>query len=206
MIGDVARAQAQLPSDLADPDRTHTAFVERSPRQLEDTVCRARLSIVSKALVKALVMRGHQRTNTAVFVPDRIDFAQLYDLLCEVMLQDLENAWLLRDYVGVMLALPSLRAFHDRLQRARESRVDALVSRLVAARLLERRRAERALPQLRIQLLTQVMFWLPSALCTAPDRDPALALNAHVRAALALFIPLCTVTGRRGLEAVLRDR
>jgi len=157
-----------------------------------------------EALVTALVELGHRQNNAAVAMPDRIDFAQLDAILRDIMRRDLENAWLMRDYVGLMLAFPPLREIHDRMQRARESRVDATVTRLVAARLLDRRRAERALPQLRIQLLTQVMFWLPAALCAAPDRDPAARLDAHVKAALALFLPHCTVTGRRGLEAVLR--
>lgn len=158
-----------------------------------------------EALVTAMVELGHRRNNAAVATPDRIDFAQLDAIFRDIMRRDLENAWLLRDYVGLMLAFPSLREIHDRMQRARESRVDAIVARLVAARLLDRRRAERALPQLRIQLLTQVMFWLPAALCAAPDRDPAARLDAHVKAALALFLPHCTIAGRRELDAVLRQ-
>jgi AcrR family transcriptional regulator len=157
-----------------------------------------------EALVTALVEHGHRENNAAVAAPDRLDFAQLDAIIRDIMRRDLENAWLVRDYVGLVLAFPALRAIHDRLQRAREARVDAVVTRLVAARLLDRRRAERALPQLRIQVLTQIMFWLPSALCTAPDRDPASRLDAHAKAALALFLPHCTITGRRALDALLR--
>jgi AcrR family transcriptional regulator len=152
-----------------------------------------------EALVTALVELGHRRNNAAVATPDHIDFTQLDTILRDIMRRDLENAWLLRDYVGLMLAFPPLREIHVRLQRARESRVDAVVTRLITARLLDRRRAERALPQLRLQLLTQIMFWLPAALCAAPDRDPAVRLDAHVKAALALFLPHCTIAGRRGL-------
>jgi AcrR family transcriptional regulator len=157
-----------------------------------------------EALITALVERVHRQNNAAVTTPDRLDFTQLDAILRGIMRRDLENAWLLRDYVGLMLAFPPLREIHDRMQPVRESRVDAIVARLVAARLLDRRRAERALPQLRIQLLTQIMFWLPAALCAAPDRDPAARLDAHLKAALAVFLPHCTITGRRGLDAVLR--
>jgi len=158
------------------------------------------------ALVTALVELCHRQNNLAVAVATAapLDFAQLDTILRAIMQRDLENAWLARDYVGLMLTFPALREIHDRLQRARAARVDAIVGRLVAARLLDRRRAERALPQLRLQLLTQVMFWLPAALCAAPDRDPAAQLDAHVQAALALFLPHCTITGRRRLDEVLR--
>jgi AcrR family transcriptional regulator len=159
-----------------------------------------------EALVTALVELGHRHNNAAVAAPDRLDFAQLDAILRDIMRRDLENAWLMRDYVGLLFAFPPLREIHHRMQRARESRVDAIVTRLVAGRLLDRRRVERALPQLRIQLVTQVMFWLPAALCAAPDRDPAARLDAHAKAALAVFLPHCTIAGRRGLEAVLHGR
>lgn len=157
-----------------------------------------------EALVTALVELAHRHNNAAVATPEQLDFPQVATILREIMRRDVENAWLLRDYVGLVLSFPSLREIHDRLQRAREARVDTVVSRLVAARQLDRRRAERALPVLRVQLLTQVMFWLPSASCTAIDRDPAARLEVHLKAALALFLPYCTDDGRRALEVLLR--
>jgi hypothetical protein len=81
---------------------------------------------------------------------------------------------------------------------------DTVVARLISAGLLDRRRTARALPELRRQLLTQVFFWLPAAIITEPDRDPAAYLDAHARAALALFRAYCTPTGQRRLEALLK--
>jgi hypothetical protein len=63
--------------------------------------------------------------------------------------------------------------------------------------------SKKALPQLRQQILTQVFFWLPAAFVAAPDRDAAESLDAHARAALALFWPYCTPAGRRQLKALL---
>ena len=157
-----------------------------------------------EALVAALIERGHRENNTALGAPEVTDFAQLAAALRAIMQRDLDHAWLMRDYVGIVLAYPSLREAHERMQRVREARVAGIVTRLVQARLLDRRRAEAALPRLRIQLLTQVMFWLPAALCAAPDGDPAAHLDAHVAAALALFLPHCTLVGRRSLETILR--
>jgi len=91
------------------------------------------------------------------------------------------------------------------MQRERERRVDRIVDRLAAARLLDRRLAEQTLPTLRRQLLTQVFFWLPAAIVAAPDRDPAESLDDHARAARAPFLPCCTPAGRRQLESILGD-
>jgi Bacterial transcriptional repressor len=99
--------------------------------------------------------------------------------------------------------MPALRPLHEQTQRAREARVDTVLARLIAAGLLDRKRTKQALPQLRQQILTQVFFWLPAAFVAAPDRDAAESLDAHARAALALFWPYCTPAGRRQLKALL---
>lgn len=157
-----------------------------------------------EALVAALIEEAHAQNNALAAAPVvPLDFAKVEAMIRSIMHRDLENRWLLRDYVGLLVALPTLQRLHERMQRAREGRVDAVVARLVAAGLLERTRTERALPQLRRQVFTQVFFWLPAAIVSAPDRDPAESLDAHARAALALFLAYCTPVGRRQLEALL---
>jgi hypothetical protein len=69
--------------------------------------------------------------------------------------------------------------------------------------LLDAKRVEPALPRLRQQVLTQVFFWLSAATLADPDGDPADSLDAHARAAIALFLPYCSAKGRRVLEALL---
>jgi AcrR family transcriptional regulator len=156
-------------------------------------------------LVSALIEEGHGQNNAAVAAPaGPLDFAGLDAILRAIMRRDLENQWLMRDYVGLLVAMPALRPGHDRMQRAREARVDGIAGRLVKAGLLEPRSTEAALPLLRRQLLTQVMFWVPAAVAAAPDRDPARSLDLHARAALALFLPYCTPAGRKQLEPLLR--
>jgi hypothetical protein len=107
-----------------------------------------------------------------------LDFAGLDAIVRAIMRRDLENQWL--------------------------TRVDGIAGRLVTAGLLEPRSTEAALPLLRRQFLTQVMFWVPAAVAAAPDRDPARSLDLHARAALALFLPYCTPAGRKQLEPLLR--
>lgn len=158
-----------------------------------------------EALVAALIEEEHAANNALVATPDgALDFARVDHVIRAIMLRDLENQWLMRDYVGLLTALPSLRTLHRRLQHAREARVADIVTRLIESGLLDRRRTTRALPELRRQILTQVFFWLPAAIIAAPDRDPAEGLDAHARAALALFRAYCTPTGQRRLEALLK--
>jgi hypothetical protein len=153
----------------------------------------------------ALIEDAHARNNAQVAaISGALDFAEVDRIFRAAMQRDLANRWLMRDAVGFLAAHPELRALHEGMQRAREARFDGIVERLIAARLLEPRRTRRALPVLRVQLLTQVFFWLPAAILSAPDRDPSERLDAHARAALALFLPYVTATGRRRLDALLR--
>ena len=155
-----------------------------------------------EALVVALVEEAHA-TNNAVAAPQGpLDFPRLDAIIRDIMHRDVEHQWLTRDAVGLMLSLPTLRQQHERLQRGREARVDAVIGRLVDAGLLDAERTDRGL--LRLQLLTQVFFWVPAALLAAPDRDPAERLDLHARSALALFLPDATPAGRRQLEPLLR--
>ena len=158
-----------------------------------------------EALVAALIEEAHAENNALVAAPVRpLDFARVDQIIRAIMLRDLENQWLMRDCVGLLTALPSLRSLHQRMQHAREARVESIVARLIDSGLLDGRRTTPALPQLQRQILVQVFFWLPAAIIAAPDRDPAESLDAHARAALALFRAYCTPVGRRRLEALLR--
>ena len=160
-----------------------------------------------EALVSALIREGHAANNALVNAPlGPVSFEQVDAIIRAIMRRDLENRWLLLDYVGLLVALPALRPLHEETQRAREARVDTIASRLVAAGLLDGERVRRRLPQLRQQVLTQVFFWLPSAMVSAPDRDPAESLDLHARATMALFLPYCTSAARRRLEALLERR
>lgn len=157
-----------------------------------------------ETLIAALVEEEHAANNALVAsAAGALDFAQVDHIIRTIMRRDLENRWLMRDCVGFLTGLPSLRAVHDRMQRAREARVDGIVARLIEGGSLDGERAPRALPQLRQQVLTQVAFWLPSAMLAAPDRDPADALDDHARSVLALFRAYCTPAGRRRLDALL---
>lgn len=156
------------------------------------------------ALLVALIEEMHEENEAVVAAPrGSLDFADVDRIFRAIMARDLENRWLMRDAVGFLAARPQLRSLHERMQRAREDRVAHIVSRLTAARLLDARRTKRALPILRIQIITQVFFWLPAALLIAPDQDPGERIDAHARAALALFLPCCTPAGRRKLDALL---
>jgi AcrR family transcriptional regulator len=195
-------------------DHTRRAFNERGvaavgireiARELELSPGNVSYHFPTKeALVAALFEEGHAENDALVAAPmGRLDFGSVDRIIRAIMRRDLENQWLMRDCVGLLTALPSLRSLHRRMQRAREARVDGIVVRLMDAGLLDCKRTARALPQLRQQLLTQVFFWLPAAIVAAPDRDPAECLDGHARAALALFLAYCTPAGRRQLEAVL---
>ncbi len=157
-----------------------------------------------EALVAALIEQMHAANNAVVATPTGpLDFATVNVMLREFMRRDLEHRWLMRDSVGFVLSMPSLLPLFEPMHREREARVDGLAARLIDAGLLDSERTKRALPQLRIQLVTQVAFWLPSALLAAPSRDPAERLDVHARAALALFLPLCTPAGKRQLERLV---
>jgi hypothetical protein len=101
------------------------------------------------------------------------------------------------------VAYPELGPLHAETQRGREARIDKILSKLIAAGLLDGERVKQRLPQLRLQIFTQVFFWLPSAILSAPDRDPAERLDLHARAAMALLLPACTPSRRRRLETLL---
>jgi AcrR family transcriptional regulator len=157
------------------------------------------------ALVVALIEDAHARNNAHVASSSGpLDFAEVDALFRATMQRDLANRWLMRDAVGFLVAHPQLRPLSERLQRGREARLDAIVERLIEARLLEPRRTRRARPVLRTQIVTQVFFWLPAAILSAPDDDPGERLDTHARAAMALFLPYVTATGRRRLDALLR--
>lgn len=157
-----------------------------------------------EALVAALIRDTHARNNALVeTAPAGEGFEQVDAVLRAIMRRDLENRWLFRDYVGLLVAFPELRPLHEETQRGREARIDRIVARLVAAGLLDGERVKPRLAQLRQQVFTQVFFWLPSAILSAPDRDPAESLDLHARAAMALLLPYCTPSGRRRLETLL---
>lgn len=158
-----------------------------------------------EALVVALIEEEHAANNALVAMPvETLDFAGVDRIIRTIMLRDLENRWLMRDCVGLLTTLPSLRSRHQEMQRVREARVESIISRLIDAGLLDGKRTTRALSQLERQILTQVFFWLPAAMIAAPDRDPAESLDTHARAVLALFRAYCTPVGRRRLEALLK--
>jgi AcrR family transcriptional regulator len=157
-----------------------------------------------EALIAALVRDGHARNTASLQPPGPARTFEALDAALRVVMQgDVDNRWLLRDYVGLLVTMPAMRALHDQLQGPRQARVEAVIAGLLEAGLLERDKVERRREELRRQLFTQVFFWLPSALATAPDRDPAESLDACARAAMALFLPYCTPVGRRQLEALL---
>ena len=154
-----------------------------------------------EALIAALVEEAHAINNAVAAPPGPLDFIQLDRIIRAIMRRDVEHQWLMRDAVGLMLSLPALRDQHEQLQRAREARVDGMIARLIQARMLDAERTDSAL--LRLQVLTQIFFWVPSALIAAPDRDPAERLDLHARAALALFATYATPVGRRQLTPLL---
>ncbi len=156
-------------------------------------------------LVAALMEDLHAQNNAQLAVlPAQLDLAMVDRLIRATMTRDLENRWLMLDTVSLLSAMPELRPRHEEMHRARVARVDAIAERLVAAGLLDRRRTQRGLELLRLQVVTQIFFWVPSAIAAAPDRDPAEALDLHARAALALVLPYCTETGEKQLERLLR--
>lgn len=156
-------------------------------------------------LVGALIRAGHAANNALVTSPKPIaSFADVAAAARAMMRRDLENAWLLRDYVGLLFTMPSLRALHEETHRGRLARIDTIIDRLVEAKLLDPERVRAWRELLRLQVLNQVIFWLPSATMAAPEGDPATRIELHLRAAMALFLPHCTPAGKRQLEPLLR--
>jgi AcrR family transcriptional regulator len=154
-----------------------------------------------EALIAALVEQGHAINNAVAAPPGPLDFIQLDRIIRDIMQRDIDHQWFTREAAGLVLSLPALRAQHERMQRAREARVDGVIARLIEAHMLDAERTDRAL--LRLQVLTQIFFWVPSALVAAPDRDPAERLDLHARAALAQFAVYATPAGRRQLTPLL---
>lgn len=154
-----------------------------------------------QALIAALVEEAHASNNAVAAPSGPLDFIQLDRIIRNIMQRDIDHQWFTRDAAGLVLSLPALREQHERMQRAREARVDGVIARLIEAHMVDAERTDRAL--LRLQVLTQIFFWVPSALIAAPDRDPAERLDLHARAALALFAVFATPVGRRQLMPLL---
>lgn len=160
-----------------------------------------------EALIAAMVREGHAENTAALQPPPRLrDFSELHGILLVVMRRDLDNRWLQRDYTSLLATMPSFRELHDQLQGPREARIDRVVAELTDAGLLDADRVQPRSADLRRQLFTQVFFWLPAAMVTAPDADPARSLGASARAVMALFLPYCTEPGRKQLDDVLSGR
>lgn len=157
-----------------------------------------------EALIAALVREGHAANNALVNPPSGLrGFDDVNAAVRAIMRRDLENPWLLRDYVELLVSMPALRRLHDEMQQVREARAETIVTRLIEEGLLDRERVERRRSLLVRQIFTQVFFWLPAAIVSAPARDPGARLDLHARATMALFLAYCTPTGRPQLEALL---
>lgn len=160
-----------------------------------------------EALIAAMVREGHAENTAILQPPPRMrDFPELHRILLTIMRRDLDNRWLLRDYASLLVTMPSFRDLHEQLQGPRQARVDRVIEDLVAADLLDADRVQARSAELRLQLFTQVFFWLPAAVVSAPERDPAESLNASARAVMALFLPYCTAPGRRQLDDLFDGR
>jgi AcrR family transcriptional regulator len=160
-----------------------------------------------EALITALMRDAHARNNALVETPPPGEgFERVVAIVRGFMRRDLENRWFVRDLASLLVAFPELRPLHEEMQRARDARTERILGRLVAEGLLDGERVKARLPELRVQLFTQIFFWLPSATLSAPDSDPAERLELHLRAALVQLLPYCTPSGRRKLEARLEAR
>jgi AcrR family transcriptional regulator len=155
-----------------------------------------------EALITALIEEMHDINNAVAAPVGPIDFVKVDELVRNIMQRDVDHRWATRDAIGLMLSLPALRVQHEQMQRAREARADGIITRLIEARLLVPA-TDRAI--LRLQILTQIFFWVPSALIAEPDRDPSERLDLHARAALALFVRFATAAGRRQLAPLVRS-
>ena len=157
-----------------------------------------------EVLITALMRDAHARNNALVEKPPPGEgFEQVEAIVRGFMRRDVENQWFVRDLAGLLVTFPELRPLHEEMQRARDVRTERILARLVSAGLLDGARVKQRLPELRLQLFTQVFFWLSSAILVAPDGDPADRLELHLRAAMALLLPVCTPSGRRKLESRL---
>lgn len=157
-----------------------------------------------EALITALMRDAHARNNALVETPPPGEgFEQVEAIVRGFMRRDVENQWFVRDLAGLLVTFPELRPLHEEMQRARDARTERILAKLVGAGLLDGARVKQRLPELRLQLFTQVFFWLSSAILLAPGGDPADRLEIHLRAAMALLLPVCTPSGRRKLEARL---
>ena len=158
-----------------------------------------------EALITALMRDAHARNNALVERPPPGEgFEQVLAIVHGLMRRDVANQWFVRDLAGLLVTFPDLRPLHVEMQRARDARSERLLGRLVEGGLLDADRLKARLPDLRLQIFTQIFFWLPSAILAAPDADPADRLELHARAALSLLLPVCTPGGRRKLEALLQ--
>ena len=158
-----------------------------------------------EALITALMRDAHARNNALVERPPPGEgFEQVLAIVHGFMRRDVENQWFVRDLAGLLVSFPDLRPLQVEMQRARDVRTERLLGRLAEAGLLDPDRVKQRLPELRVQIFTQIFFWLPSAILAAPDADPADRLELHARAALSLLLPFCTPGGRRKLEALLQ--
>lgn len=157
-----------------------------------------------EALIAALIRESHAE-NTATLHPPHPPraFEEFLAALRTIMRRDVDNQWLLRDYAGLMVAMPALRDLHEQLQGPRQARIDDVIADLIAAGLLDAQKIRERSPLLRRQIFTQVFFWLPSAVVSAPGRDPVESLDSCAQAVMALFLPYCTPSGRKQLEALL---
>ena len=160
-----------------------------------------------EALIGAMIREGHVENSAALHPPRPVrSFGDLDTAVRTIMRRDVDNRWLLRDYVGLMVAMPALRELHEQLQVPREARVVTVIGDLVDAGLLDGEKVRRRDAELRRQVFTQVFFWLPSAVASDLQRDPAESIDPCARAVLALFLVYCTASGRRQLEALLDRR
>ena len=157
-----------------------------------------------EALVAALYEQAHADNDAVVEASaGPLDFTAVDAIVRTIMRRDLVYQWVMRDFVGLLVAFPALRELHQRMQRGREARIAHIVQSLVDAGMLDERATARTGAELRRQFFTQVFFWLPAAIVEAPDRDPAKRLDVHARAVLALFLGYCTPVGRRQLDGLL---
>lgn len=160
-----------------------------------------------EALIATMIREGHAANNAAVHPPRPVrDFEDLHAALRAIMRRDVDNQWLLRDYVGLMVAMPALRALHEQLQGPRQARIEGVIAELLGLGLLDGDKLKPRAAELRRQIFTQVFFWLPSAVVSDPEGDPLDSLDACARAVMALFLPYCTASGRKQLEALLDRR
>ena len=149
----------------------------------------------------------HARNNALTESPPPGEgFEQVEAIVHGIMRRDLGEPLVLRGRGGAAGGLSRAPPAARRDAEGRDARTERILGRLVTAGLLDGERVKRRLPELRVQIFTQIFFWLPSAILAAPDRDPADRLELHARAAMTLLLPVCTPSGRRKLDAVIDRR